>query len=96
MTDLLKMDIFFFTTTAVVIILGVLIVIALYYIIKILKSVDHVAHNVSEESDHIREDVTLLRQKIVGEGMKVKHFFDFFMNFAGRRTKRKKSAKNPE
>ena len=96
MADFLKMDIFFFTTTAVVLLLGILLIVALYYVIRILKSVDHVAHNVSEESDNLREDVAVLRDKIRDEGMKMKHFFDFFMNFSGRRAGRKRSAKNSE
>jgi hypothetical protein len=58
--------------------------------------VDHVAHNVSDESDNLREDVAVLREKVRGEGMKLKHFYDFFMNFAGRRARKKKSAKNTD
>lgn len=94
MSDFLKMDIFFFTSTLVVILLGLLLIVVLYYVIRILKSVDHVAHNVSDESDNLREDVAVLREKIRAEGMKMKHFMDFFMNFAGRKTGRKKSAKD--
>ena len=88
----MKMDIFFLTTTVVVLLLGISLIVALYYIIKILKSIDHVAQNVSEESDNIRGDVTVLRGKIRDEGMKLGHFMDFFMNVAARKTGRKKSA----
>lgn len=90
MNEFLKMDVFFFTTTVVVLLLGVLLIIALYYIIKILKSIDHVAQNVSDESDNVRGDITVLRGKIRDEGMKVRHFMDFFMNVASRKTGTKK------
>lgn len=93
MADFLKMDIFFFTTTAVVFVLALFLITALYYVIRILKSVDHVAHNVSDESDNLRDDVAVLREKIRTEGMKIKHFVDFFMNFAEKKRGRKKSAK---
>jgi hypothetical protein len=96
MSDFLKMDIFFFTSTLMVILLGLLLIVVLYYVIRILKSVDHVAHNVSDESDNLRDDVAVLRKKIHGEGVKMKHFYDFFMNFAGRKMKRKKSSKEAD
>jgi hypothetical protein len=89
MNDFLKMDIFFLTTTVVVLLLGVFLIVALYYLIKILKSIDHVAQNVSAESDNVRGDISVLRGKIRDEGMKVKHFMEFFMNVAARKTGRK-------
>lgn len=94
MADFLKMDIFFFTTTAVVLLLGILLIVVLYYVIRILRSVDHVAHNVSDESDNLRDDVAVLREKIRQDGMRMKHFADFFMNFSGRKAGRKKTTKD--
>lgn len=88
MDDFLKMDIFFAVTTAVVLGGGALCLIALFYIIKILRSVDNIAENVSEESNDLRGDIKVLRQKVREEGMKVKHFTDFFGGFMGRRTSR--------
>ena len=91
MDDFLRMDIFFVVTTAVVVLGGALCVVALVYIIKILRSVDHVARNVSEESDNVRGDVAILRQKIRDEGMKVKHFTDLFRSIGARRRRGKKA-----
>jgi len=93
MNEFLKMDIFFFITTFVVIMLGAFALVALYYVIKILKSVDHVAENVSAESDNLREDVVILRSKIRDEGMKIKHFMDFFGGMASRSRTKKKTTK---
>ena len=92
MSDFFKMDIFFVVTTIAVFLGGVLCVIALVYVIKILKSIDHVAQNVSEESDKMRGDLSVLRKKIREEGVKLKHFSEFFTGLVGR----KKSHRKPE
>jgi hypothetical protein len=93
MEDFLQMNIFFATTTSVVLLLGVLLSIVLYYLIKILRSIEHITANVSEESDSLRGDLHVLRGKIRDEGMKIKHFMDFFGGMAtrsrGRSTKKK-------
>lgn len=91
MDQFLKMDIFFVVTTIVVLGGGILCIVALVYVIKILKSVDNVARNVSEESDSMRGDISILRHKIREQGMKVKHFADFFGAMISRRKSRKKS-----
>lgn len=90
MNDFLKMDIFFVVTTIVAVLLGAFVLVALYYLIRILKSVDHLAKNVSEESDNVREDITELRGKVRDEGMKLKHLADFFAGMASRKQARKK------
>ena len=84
MTDFLKMDIFFATTTAVVFLLGLFLIVALFYVIKILRRVDHVAENIAEESDSIRGDIGVLRTKIRDEGVKLKHFGEFFEHIVSR------------
>lgn len=91
MEDFLKMDVFFVVTTAAVFLGGVLCAVALVYIIRILKSVDHVAQNVSDESDEVRGDLGVLRAKIREEGVKIKHFSEFFTHFATRRRGKKKA-----
>lgn len=89
MNEFLKMDIFFVVTTFVVLFVGAFAIVALYYIVRILRNVDHLSQNISEESDNVRGDITILRQRIRDEGMKVKHFADFFSSFAARNTARK-------
>jgi len=91
MDDFLKMDIVFLVTTAAVFLGGVLCAVAFVYIIKILKSIDHVAHNVSEESDEVRGDFLVLRKRIREEGVKLKHFSEFFTSLVGRKKPHKKS-----
>ncbi len=91
MNEFLKMDIFFAMTTAVVVLIGIFSLVALFYIIKILRSVDHVADNVSKESDSLREDITILRHKVRDEGMKMQHLLDFFAGIKNRKEKHKKT-----
>jgi uncharacterized protein YoxC len=90
MTDFFKMDLFFVVTTVVVVLAGAFLVVALYYLIRILKSVDHLAQNVSEESDNVRGDISILRARVREEGMKVKHLVDFFSGMQSRRQTRRK------
>ena len=93
MDDFFKMDIFFVITTVAVFLGGVLCVVALVYIIRILKSIDHVAQNVSEESDEMRGDLSVLRKKIRDEGIKWQHFAEFFSGMLWRKKPRKKPEK---
>lgn len=89
MSDFLKMDIFFATTTAAVFLFAAFLIVGLYYLIRILKNIDHITRNVSEESDRMREDIGVLRSKIRDEGMKVRHFLDFFSSMTSRKVKQK-------
>lgn len=93
MNEFLKMDVFFVVTTTVILLLGVFALVALYFIIKILKNVDHVSKNVSEESDHIKVDVNILRAKIRDEGMRVQHLLGLFGGMKTRHHSRKASEK---
>ena len=90
MADFLKMDIFFATTTVVVFLLGVFALAALYYAVRILKSLSHIAENVSAESDIVRADLSDLRAKVKSEGMKWRFVSNLFSNMAERSAKRSK------
>lgn len=90
MNDFIKMDVFFFVTTVVVLCAGILLLVAMFYLIRILKSFDEVMKNVSEESYSIRNDFQMLRAQIRAEGMKVKYLSDFFSSIAARKKARTK------
>jgi HAMP domain-containing protein len=94
MDDFFKMDVFFVTTTAVVVAGGVLVIIALFYVVRILRSLDNVMKNVSAESTDIRGDIATLRAKVREEGMKMKHVGDFLASIASRRGKAKAKHKH--
>ena len=90
MEDFLKMDIFFVVTTAVAFAVGVFVLAMLYYIGRILRSIDHILENVSRESDSVRGDIAVLRKKIADEGVKLRHFSDFFEEVILRKTRMKR------
>lgn len=90
MDEFFKMDFFFVVTTVIAMFVGIFILIALFYVIRVLKSIDHVARNVSEESDSFRDDIKVLRGRIADEGMKLKHLVDFFMGMRARKQARRK------
>jgi len=70
MSDFVKMDVFFVVTTIAVIVVGCMLALSLYYIIRILRNVDHVSHIVSEEGDLVRGDIAEMRSAIKREGFK--------------------------
>ncbi|PIR82180.1 hypothetical protein COU20_03405 [Candidatus Kaiserbacteria bacterium CG10_big_fil_rev_8_21_14_0_10_59_10] len=82
--DFLKMDIFFVVTTLVVAVLGLFAAIALYYVVRILRNVEHISHNVAEESDNLRADIAQLRERVRAEGFRLKHVAAFVRSLFGR------------
>lgn len=90
MNDFIQMDIFFLVTTVAVIFVGVMITTALFYVIRILRSVERITQNVSEESDLIREDISHLRARVRADGFAWRHVAQFWKAFADRRGKRVK------
>ena len=93
MSEFLKMDIFFAVTTIVVFFFGVMGMVALYYMIRILRSMSNVARNVSEESDSLRKDVQVFREKAHSEGMRITHLMDFFLGMRDRKRATSKKEK---
>jgi len=93
MDDFLQMDIFFVVTTAAVVVVAILLGIALFYVVRVLRNVDQVTRNLSEESSLIREDIAVLRTNVRTEGMKWKHFAQFFGGIAGRSSTSRSSRK---
>lgn len=83
------MDIFFVVSTLVVVILGILGAIALFYLIRILRNVEHVSLRVAEESDNLQSDIATLREKVREEGLRMKHFSEFFGTIFGRTTRKR-------
>lgn len=64
MNDFLKMDIFFISTTAAVVVVGFMAAVAFYYVIRILRHVEHIADEASKETDNLRVDIMHVRAAI--------------------------------
>lgn len=88
MNDFLKMDIFFFMTTLVVTFLGIFGVVALYYVIRILKNIEHLSNIAIEEANEIRDDIAEVRAKVRDEGLRFRGVLDFFSGMLTRPPKR--------
>ncbi len=71
MDDFAKMDIFFMVTTVAVVLLALLVGYAIYRLIRILRYLESISKNMSEEAALIRGDIATLRQNAVHEGFKL-------------------------
>jgi hypothetical protein len=78
MSEFLKMDIFFAVSTAAVVILTILLSIALIYVLRILRTVERISREASEEATRIRADIQELRSGIRIEGLKWKSIARMF------------------
>ena len=87
MTEVLQANVFFFITSIAVIAFTLLLCIALYHVIKILKSVRSIVARIEEGSEVIAEDIAYLRQYFK-EGSLISHLVGLFF---GRREGRKTS-----
>ncbi len=84
MDPFFKMDLFFVVTTAVAVISGALLCTVLFYVIRVMRSVDKIAKNVSEESDLLRGDIADFRASVRSEGLRWKHLSKLFFGTAER------------
>ncbi|MDP2650332.1 MAG: hypothetical protein Q8P16_02085 [bacterium] len=90
MEEFLKMDVFFFITTTAVVVVGVLLALVLFRVYRILRKIEHISQNVSEESDALRKDVGVLRERVREEGIKWTHVNEFARSVFKRTVKRLK------
>lgn len=74
MNDFLKMDIFFVVTTVAVLVISILLIFALFRVLRILKNVEDISMLVEEEGQKLREDIAHVRESVMEEGVRMKHF----------------------
>ncbi len=65
----MKADIFFFITSVLTLLIGGGLLIAVFYIIRIVRRIDHVAGVVKEEGDALIHEVRIARAKIKTDGI---------------------------
>jgi len=78
MDTLIHADIFFFVTTIVVIVLGIFLAVILFYVIRILHSVDILSKQVQEEGSEIVKDVREFREKVKEQGSRWSNIASIF------------------
>lgn len=94
MQTLIHADIFFFITSIVVVILAIFAIVILFYVLRIVRSVDHIVDNIKKESDSVAADIEMLRTNIKEKGT---HLFSFLVTASkfllGRNVKERSRAK---
>ena len=88
MAEVLQANIFFAITSASVIIFTLLLCVALYYVIKILRSVRSIVDRIDAGSENIAEDISNLRAYIA-EGSLISQIVGLFLRSKGRRSSKK-------
>jgi len=84
MTDFAQMHIFFLVTTVAVAISGLLLAFILFKVYQILSDVEHISHEMSEESTLIRGDISDARKHIREQGFQMKILSTLFRSTLGR------------
>lgn len=92
METLMKADIFFFVATIQSIVIGLLLCVVLYYIIKIMRTLDSVSKALQERIDDSDEYVAELRKRLEGNFI----FRFLFPPLTTVQKKRKTAAKSGE
>lgn len=87
MSDFLKMDVFFVVSTVAVVIVAVFVAIALYYVIRILRTTDRISSDIADEAHLIRADIQDVRAGVRAEGFKWKHVSQLGRKLFTRRSK---------
>jgi len=92
MTEMLHADIFFFITSIVTVILGIFACVAMYYVIKILKSIRAIVDRIDAGSDMIAEDIQAARDFVAAGGL-ISHLISFAARASGGRKARSSKSK---
>ncbi len=93
MSEILQANIFFFITGIAVILFTLLVCIAVYQVIKILKSVRRIVERVEQGSEMLAEDVENLRSYVM-EGSLVSQLIGFFMGTGRTGRKKRRSSRH--
>lgn len=94
MGEIIQANIFFFITAMAVVVATVFLCVILFYIIRILRSVDRVAKRIDEKSAVLSEDLAHLRS-YVAQG-KLWRAFGAFVGRVARTHKRRRTENFPE
>lgn len=94
MSEVLHANIFFFISSVATVLFTVLLCVALYHIIKILKSIRTIVERVEEGSEVIAEDIEHIRSFVL-EGSLMSQIIRFFMGgVSGAKKTRKRSKRS--
>lgn len=69
MTEVLQANVFFFITAMAVVVFTILLCVAMYFVIRILRTISNIADRVDESSEAIASDAKQLRDYVIGGGL---------------------------
>ena len=96
MTEVLHANIFFVIASIATVLFTVLLCIALYHVIKIIKSIRRIVERVEEGSEVLAEDIEHIRSFVL-EGSLISQIVRFFMGgISGRSRKQRGSSEDEE
>lgn len=84
MTEVLHANVFFFITTVAVVVFTILACVLVYYLIRIVRSIDRIVARIDEGSEVISEDLASIRETL--HPKQLMHFVATI--FGGRRRRR--------
>lgn len=64
MTEVLHANVFFFITTVAVVVFTILACVLVYYLIRIVRSIDRIVARIDEGSEVISEDLASIRETL--------------------------------
>ncbi len=88
METLLNANIFFFITTISVILLTGVLVVLLIYLAQVMRNIRDITSQVKKQGEEISKDIDELRSNLKKEGMKFKHWLDFFSKLVNKSKKK--------
>ena len=87
--QILNTNIFFFITSVVVVLLGIFIALVIFYIIRLLRIINHVADLVVEEGTKVKKDIDTVRTFAVDHGRTLTRAFHISDHFTKKKSKKR-------
>lgn len=87
MTEVLQANVFFFITAMAVVVFTIFVCVAMYFVIKILRSVSNITDRIDEGSENIAEDIKQLRTYIA-KGSLISQIIGMFIKSKGARRRK--------
>jgi hypothetical protein len=87
MSEVLQANIFFYIASVATIVFSILLCIAMYYVIKIVRSINKIVERIDAGSESIKEDISQLRTYLA-EGSWFSHIIGLFGGSQKRRRKK--------
>lgn len=92
-SSIIHADIFFYITSISVVVVTIMLIVLFYYVVRIVRNIEHTSEKIKEEGDNILEDISMIRESIEDQGSKFAGVLKFiFGSFWGsKRASRERS-----